>query len=74
MKLSRQELESIAAMPDDKMWVEVRKIASSFGFELPSDTPPKKDLDKLRELALGNKISPMEAARLVNYYKKGMRK
>ncbi|MBQ8321809.1 MAG: hypothetical protein IJX92_05540 [Clostridia bacterium] len=74
MNFSREQIEAIAALPDEKMWVEVRRIASSFGFTLPVECPPHKDLEKLREMALGNKISPADAMRLVNTYKRGMKK
>lgn len=70
MRMNKSQLEALAALPDDKLWEEVIKIAASFGFSLPKNTPPHEELEKMRELARSQKINPSEALRLVNQYKK----
>ena len=72
MRFDKEKLEALAAMPDDKLWAEVTRIASEFGYNLPKDTPPHKDLEKMREAVRGEKINLTDALRLVNKYKRGM--
>ncbi len=74
MKFSREELEALAALPDDKLWAEIQKIAKSYGFALPEKTPTHEELEKLRKIALGSKISTPEAMMLINKYRKGLGK
>ena len=70
MRFDKSQLEALAALPDDKLWAEVVKIAASFGYSLPTETPKHSDLEKMREAVRGEKISVSEALRLVNQYKK----
>lgn len=74
MKFSREELEALAALPDDKLWCEIQKIAKSYGFSLPEKSPTHEELEKLRKIALGSKISTPEAMMLINKYRKGLGK
>lgn len=71
MKFTNDELLALAALPDDKLWAEIEKIASSYGIKLPDKTPSHEELEKLRQIATCGKISMPEAMRLVNKYKKG---
>ncbi len=71
MKFTREELSALAALPDDKLWAEVEKIATGYGINLPNRTPSHEELEKLRQIANGGKISMPEAMRLINKYKKG---
>ena len=70
MKFDKSKLEALAALPDDKLWAEVVKIAKGFGYSLPQQTPPHSDLEKLREAATSKNLNPTDAMRLVNQYKK----
>ena len=69
MRFDRSQLEALAALPDDKLWEEVVKMASAYGFSLPNETPAHSDMQKLRDTALGSKINLSEAMRLLNRYK-----
>ncbi len=69
MKFDRAKLEALAALPDDKLWAEVLKIADSFGYSLPKQTPPHSDLQKMRDMVKSDRINVSEAMRLVNKYK-----
>ena len=70
MRFDKSQLEALAALPDDRLWEEVIKIAASFGYSLPQKTPPHEDLEKMRDAVRTQKINPSEAIRLVNKYKK----
>ena len=70
MRFDREQLEALASMPDDKLWAEVVRIADSFGYSLPRETPPHSELEKMRSAARAEKINVSEALRLVNQYKR----
>jgi hypothetical protein len=70
MRFDREKLEALASMPDDKLWAEVVRIADSFGYSLPRETPPHSELEKMRSAARAEKINVSEALRLVNQYKR----
>ncbi|MBQ8302355.1 MAG: hypothetical protein IJX97_02255 [Clostridia bacterium] len=69
MRFDKARLEALAALPDDKLWSEVVRIADSFGYTLPKNTPSHSDLEKMREAVRADKINVGEALRLVNRYK-----
>lgn len=70
MRFDRARLEALAALPDDKLWAEVLKIADSFGYSLPRQTPPHSELQKMRDAVKSDRINVSEALRVVNQYKK----
>ena len=69
MRIDRSKLEAMAALPDDKLWSEIVKIAGKYGFKLPESTPTHEEMQKLREMALGANINMADAMRLLNQYK-----
>ena len=71
MRFDKSRLEALAAMPDDKLWAEVVKIAEGFGYNLPKQTPPHSDLEKMRDAVKSDKINVAEALKIANKYKKG---
>jgi hypothetical protein len=71
MRFDRTKIEALAALPDDQLWSEVVKIADSFGYSLPKQTPPHSELEKMRNAVKTEKINVSEALRIVNQYKKG---
>ncbi len=70
MKFSKDELERLAALPDEALWCEIQKIARGYGLSLPERMPPHQDLEKLRSFARGEKIPTAEMMRLVSKYRK----
>lgn len=71
MKFSKEELEALARLPDDKLWEEVKRIAAGYGINLPQKVPSHEELEKLRSIATANKIPMGEAMMLINKYKRG---
>ena len=69
MRFDRSKLEEMAALPDDKLWAQIVQIAGGYGFKLPDKTPSHQEMQKLREMALGSKISMTDAMKLLNQYK-----
>lgn len=71
MKFNKEQLRALAALPDNELWVQVRKIAGQYGFKLPEPTPSPAELQKLRAvLANPEQIKMSEAIRLVNEYRR----
>lgn len=70
MRFDRAKLEALAALPDDRLWAEVVRIADSFGYSLPEKTPAHSELEKMREAVRSEKINVSEALRVVNQYKR----
>ena len=74
MKFTKEEIDRLAALPDDELWCQVQAIAKGYGLKLPQTPPSHAELEKLRSIATGGKISMPEAMMLINKYKKGMGK
>lgn len=70
MRFDKEKLEALAALPDDKLWAEVLRIADSFGYALPRETPPHSELEKMRNAVQGGNINTLEAMRMVNRLKR----
>lgn len=70
MRFDREKLEALAALPDDKLWAEVVRIADSYGYSLPTETPSHADLEKMRGAVRSERINVSEALRIVNQYKR----
>lgn len=70
MRFDREKLEALAALPDEKLWAEVVRIADMYGYSLPNETPSHTDLEKMRAAVRSDKINVSEALKLVNQYKK----
>lgn len=70
MRFDKAKLEALAALPDDKLWAEVVRIADGFGYSLPKQTPPHAELEKMRNAVRSEKINLSDALRVVNQYKR----
>lgn len=70
MRFDREKLEALAALPDEKLWAEIVRIADMYGYSLPKETPSHTDLEKMRGAVRSDKINVSEALKLVNQYKK----
>ena len=71
MKIDKDKLAALLAMPDDKLWAEVRAIASSHGITLPTAPPPPEEMAKLRGAVSGGaRLNFAEAVRVINDYTK----
>ena len=75
MKVNREQLEAYAALGDEALWSEIRKIAGSKGFNLPEATPSHEQMMKIRSAMLSvEKLSLSDALRMVNEYKRSRQK
>ena len=72
MKIDKQKLAEVVALPDKELWEMIRQLAASHGITLPERVPPHAELEKVRS-ALSHGASPniAEAIRVVNSYRKG---
>ena len=70
MRINKEELERLCALPDEALWAEVQRIGSAHGFTLPAATPSHEDMEKLRGIAGGSRINMGEAMRILNEYRR----
>ncbi len=72
MKIDKDKLRAVAALPDDELWRLIREIAAGHGFTLPERTPSHGELEKIRT-AISHGASPniAEALRVIKDYKRG---
>ncbi len=70
MRVNKEQLNALLALPDEQLWAEVVKLGSSYGFTLPKNPPPKDQMAKLRATVNTDKIKMSEAVRLLNELKK----
>lgn len=71
MKINKEQMKALAAKSDEELWREVMNLAAGHGYDLSGSKPKKEDLDKVRRALTGvEKLSLMEAAKLLNNYKK----
>lgn len=72
MRIDKEKLSALAALPDEELWRQVKSIAASHGLSLAEKTPSHEELEKLRGIVLGgSKLSLAGAMKIVNQYKKG---
>jgi hypothetical protein len=71
MRVNKEQLEMLAALPDDELWREIVKMASSYGFTLPTGTPSHTDLERLRNTVRGDRIKVSDALKMLNEYRRG---
>ena len=70
MKINREELKEYAKHSDEVLWNEMRGIEAKYGYSLPEKTPPHNDMERVRQIMLGNeKISMSEGMEILNSYK-----
>lgn len=75
MRVDKEKLAAMLEKDDEALWGEVRRIAKSHGFTLPEAAPPSSEMAKLRAtVGDGSKINLGDAARIINSYKRGMKK
>lgn len=75
MKIDKEKLAELAAMPDDKLWSTVREIAGAHGFTLPSKPPEHDELEKMRAAVLGGNTPAVgEAIKMINDYRRRAKK
>lgn len=70
MKFNKEQLDALIALPDDRLWAEIVRMARSYGFSLPDATPSHDELEKLRGTVRGANINAAEALRLLNDYRR----
>ena len=71
MRINKDKLLELAALPDEALWREIVSVGRAHGFSLPERTPPHEELEKLRDTVRGAKINVGDAIRLLNNCRAG---
>ena len=72
MKIDKEKLSALAALPDEELWATLTAIAKKNGINMPTRSPSHEELEKLRK-AIENpdKLNALNALRIIGKYKKG---
>ncbi len=71
MRFDKEKLKELTSLPDNELWAKIVELAKSYGFNLPTETPPHSELEKLRgAVSPDGKPSMGEALRLLNEYRR----
>jgi len=70
MRVDKERLAALAAMPDGELWAEIVKIAGTYGINMPQGVPPHAELERLRSTVTGARMNVGEALRILNGYRK----
>lgn len=74
MRIDRTRLDALAALPDDKLWSEVKAMAQGYGINMPEKPPSHSELEKLRSMCRGDiKFSISDAMKIIEGYRGGKR-
>lgn len=70
MRLDKDKLNELVALPDDELWKKIVEIGKSHGFSLPAKTPDHIELEKLRGVVRdGGKINVASAMKILSKYR-----
>ena len=70
MRINKEDLARLSALPDDQLWAEVQKVGKAHGFNLPQKQPSHQDMERLRGIVNGSRINMSEAIRILNEYRR----
>ena len=71
MKVNKDELKRLAEKSDKELWESIQQMAKAKGYNLPSEAPSHRDIEKIRRAMLGfEKISLRDASKIMQSYKK----
>lgn len=72
MKIDKNTIDKLCAMPDDKLWSTVKFFASANGINLSSKRMTQRDISRLREaLSTVTQKDIERCEELINVYKYG---
>ena len=70
MKINKQLIAELSALPDDKLWEKICDMAAGYGYTLPREKPRDKDMAMLRAMMKdAEKIGPADLVRLLATFK-----
>ena len=70
MKIDKEKLSALLALPDEELWLKISEIAKGYGFKLPKTPPPHSDMERIRSAGSGANPNLGEALKLINKYRK----
>lgn len=65
MKINSEKLRALAALSDDALWCEIRKMAANFGQKIPERTPSHEDMERIRAALSGTQINIADAMQML---------
>lgn len=71
MKIDKEKLNKLLALPDEQLWAEIVRVGAGYGFTLPKNAPPKEQIDRLRSTVKGDRVNAADAIRILGLIRKG---
>lgn len=71
MRIDPKKLEALLSMSDDGLWREIVSVGARHGFKIPEKTPPREEMEKLRNACKGGRINTASALKIIDSYRKG---
>lgn len=65
MRIDREKLRALTALDDNALWQEILRIGRGFNLNLPSTTPKKEEMQKIRDMLDEGKINPHAAMKIM---------
>lgn len=74
MKIDKERIKAMCALPDGELWAQIVSMGAEHGFSLPSTTPSHADMQKLREAVNGgSKMNLGAALKIIDSYRKSVK-
>lgn len=71
MRIDKERIKTMCALPDDELWAQIVSIGAQNGFTLPSTVPSHADMQRLRDAVNGGtKINLAAALKIIDGYRK----
>ena len=71
MRIDKEKIAALCALPDDALWAEIVKIGAEYGFALPKNPPDHESMNKIRSAANGGaRLDLTTALKLINAYRR----
>ena len=71
MKIDKEKIEAMCALPDRELWAQIVKIGAEHGFALPKEPPKQDDMAKLRAAVVGgSKMNLSAALKIIDNYRR----
>lgn len=74
MRIDKEKIKALCALPDDQLWAQIVSIGAEHGFSLPAATPSRSDMQKLRDSVNGGtRLNVGAALKIIDDYRKSVK-
>ena len=71
MKIDKEKIKAMCALPDEVLWSQIVSIGAENGFTLPKSVPSHTDMQRLRDAVNGGtKMNLAAALKIIDNHRK----